>query len=288
LELQKQILKISSGNRAIYRTPSKGLPQLFCLHGGMGLSADSLFDGLESISDLFDLIFIDQRGCGDSDNAVDGSYSIDDFVDDLKEIVDQIGEVNIKGLFGHSLGGMVAIKALAKYPELFQFGILSNTAMNDAWRADSKKAVEKLDSSEVAQSLAVYSEKPNDDQSIRNLAIVYGPIYFPELAEVDAKTQMERFTYRIASSEFLSASVYPGMNLNSEVRQIKCPILGIGGANDIVVPPQHLNAVIAELSRDRAEFIQIAEAGHFPFITKKSEFKLVIKNWWDSVRGSLR
>ena len=49
---------------------------------------------------------------GESDPA--NSYSLDDFSDDVVEIATQIGSHEIKGIFGHSLGGMVAINLLGR------------------------------------------------------------------------------------------------------------------------------------------------------------------------------
>lgn len=284
MQLNREIISIPSGKRVIYKTVTKGQPQLFCLHGGMGLSADSLFSGLLDLSDSFNLVFIDQRGCGDSDVAPDGNYRLEDFASDLMEVVAQVSAKNQPvGLFGHSLGGMIAIKALGLYPETFHFSILSNTAMDDKWRAASKNSSSTLNDQEISSIMAKLAKDPTNDQYMQELAIAYGPLYFPELKFDEARAKMKKFTYRAANWNFMSGHVYPGMNLRDDLSKHRCQTLVIGGEIDPVVPVSCQRSIVEALS-NKGQMTTIVGAGHFPFTTRRTEFNESIKTWWNKVK----
>jgi proline iminopeptidase len=232
--MKKIVLSISTGNRCVYQFEQKGLPELFCIHGGMGLGSDSLINSLTPLADIFDLTFIDLRGCGNSEKSRDDQYALRDFTNDIIEIVGIVSKGGSRGIFGHSLGGMIAIDLLS-HTNLFQFSILANTAMNDKWQPASSEAVQNMNDVNLKNVLERYKQNPNDE-TIRELAISYGPIYFPELNKSSAKEIMSGFLYRDDASSYTSAKVYPGMNLSTDVQQITIPTLIMSGNIDVVVP----------------------------------------------------
>jgi peroxiredoxin len=84
-----------------------GAPLVVLLHGGgqtrysWGGTADALADaGWQAIT-------VDARGHGESDWAPDGDYRLWAFSEDLKAIIDQLGQA--PALVGASLGGLTAI-----------------------------------------------------------------------------------------------------------------------------------------------------------------------------------
>ncbi|MGE3975299.1 MAG: alpha/beta fold hydrolase [Bdellovibrionales bacterium] len=280
--MNKKIISISDGQRCVHTTPTRGLPQLFCIHGGMGLGSDSIF-GIESLSEHFDLIWIDLRGSGQSDISKNGSYSLNDFAEDINEIVSQLKNDKPKGIFGHSLGGMVAVKTLAKYPSLFDFAILSNTAMDDKWRSSSQEAVQKIKNPQLDNALAKYQKNPKSYEAVQELAIQYGPIYFPELSPQDAKSQMEKFSYRAETMEYTSNKVYPGMDLKNDSGTIQVPTLILSGELDEVVPSKCQKTLADTIPI--STLVTLRGCGHFPFVTKKDDFKNAISQWWKSVKS---
>jgi proline iminopeptidase len=274
--MKKIILSISTGTRAIYQSDPKGLPELYCIHGGMGLGSDSLMTSLRPLAEIYDLTFIDLRGCGNSDKAHDDQYTLSNFSNDIIEIVKAVSKGDKRGIFGHSFGGMVAIDLLS-HSDLFHFAILANTALNDKCQVASREAVKQLDELELKKSLAAYQEAPNDI-SLRNLAITYGPIYFPELEKHNAKETMSNFNYCNEAMSFTSEKVYPGMNLLDQVKTIGIPSLVISGSDDIIVPSSNQEELAGHLKKSVLKTIK--NAGHFPFITKNNDFISSIKNWW--------
>ena len=88
-------------------------PALIILHGVFG-SGENWFTVAKKFSDNFHVFLPDQRNHGRSPHSDEFSYPI--LVQDLKDFADQQG---LKKFFliGHSMGGKVAMRFAAQYPE---------------------------------------------------------------------------------------------------------------------------------------------------------------------------
>ena len=62
------------------------------------------------------VVALDLRGHGDSDRAGSGAYDIADYVSDLADVIDAM-ELGSCDLVGHSLGGHIALRYAAAFPE---------------------------------------------------------------------------------------------------------------------------------------------------------------------------
>jgi len=85
------------------------------LHGGLdhGRNWDWVAQALRS---EFHILVPDLRGHGDSAWSPDGDYAITSYVGDLVVLIEQLGAAKVT-LIGHSLGGNVAVRYAAAYPE---------------------------------------------------------------------------------------------------------------------------------------------------------------------------
>ncbi len=105
------------------------------LHGFTGASSD-FQDHLHAFSDLRRTILYDQRGHGESDRA--GPYDLATLADDLVALLDAL-DIDRCDLLGHSLGGMVALRAVLAHPDRFRSLLLMDTAPAPlrlwSWRA---------------------------------------------------------------------------------------------------------------------------------------------------------
>jgi pimeloyl-ACP methyl ester carboxylesterase len=86
---------------------------LVILHGVFG-SGDNWLTVSKHFTPLYRVFLVDQRNHGRSPHADEFDYGI--LVEDLKDFADQNG-LPVFDLIGHSMGGKVAMKFAAKYPE---------------------------------------------------------------------------------------------------------------------------------------------------------------------------
>ncbi|NOX52609.1 MAG: alpha/beta hydrolase, partial [Gammaproteobacteria bacterium] len=99
--------------------------QTFVLvHGFTGSKLD-FHDQLDWFATKHRVIAYDQRGHGESSNI--GPYNLYSLTADLIGFLDAM-EVNCCHILGHSLGGMVVIRALLAHPHRFRSAILMDTA----------------------------------------------------------------------------------------------------------------------------------------------------------------
>lgn len=122
-----------------YQECGDGAPFLL-VHGFTGSKLD-FQDRLEGLADLRRVIAYDQRGHGETSNQQ--PYTFEALVADLISLLDAL-DIEQCDLLGHSLGGMVAMRAVLTYPERFRSLILMDTAPAplDLWKPrDRKKMV---------------------------------------------------------------------------------------------------------------------------------------------------
>jgi proline iminopeptidase len=104
----------------------KGAP-LIVLHGGPGADHTYFLPWLLPLARTHRLIFIDERGSGQSERLQDVSkYTIENMADDVEAVRVALGLGKID-LLGHSCGGVLAEAYALKYQEHLNHLILNST-----------------------------------------------------------------------------------------------------------------------------------------------------------------
>ncbi len=90
------------------KVQNAGKPVLLCLHGGPGLDHSTLKPVLSSLSDMAQVIYLDQRGHGRSDRSSREHWTLAQWADDVREFCNVLGIEN-PIVLGVSFGGYVAM-----------------------------------------------------------------------------------------------------------------------------------------------------------------------------------
>ncbi len=111
----------AEGNRLVATERGAGDPSVLLLHGG-GQTRHAFSNAARRLAEHgFRALTLDQRGHGDSDRSEAGAYAFEDFASDLiaaaASIRDETGHAPV--VVGASLGGISALMALRRRPELF-------------------------------------------------------------------------------------------------------------------------------------------------------------------------
>ncbi|MFC1926116.1 alpha/beta fold hydrolase [Chloroflexota bacterium] len=112
-----------NGTSTYYEDSGKGHP-LVLIHGG-GLDSGSWRSQTAYLSEKYRVITYDIRGHGRTE-VPEGSYSMDDYVEDLRQLLDRL-EVQQTYLAGFSIGGYIALSFTLCYPERVDALILAGT-----------------------------------------------------------------------------------------------------------------------------------------------------------------
>lgn len=123
------------------------------MHGGFGADYSYMVDATEGLHDKFRFVFYDQRGSLRSPAKLE-DVSIEKHIEDLETLRIQLGEEKIN-IFAHSMGTVLAMLYLEKYPDHVKRMILTGSfpLRTDDFRGlfqnKFNQAVEKLVSRDV-------------------------------------------------------------------------------------------------------------------------------------------
>jgi len=116
----------ANGALIYYLEVGKGDP-LVIVHGGPGASHDYFLPYLLPLARTNQLIFIDERGSGQSETLQNVSlYTVENMVEDVEAVRQALGLGKIN-LLGHSYGGVLAQAYALKYQENLNHLILCST-----------------------------------------------------------------------------------------------------------------------------------------------------------------
>ena len=93
-------------------------PVLITLHGGPGGDYRSLIQYKELADDGYYVVFFDQRGCGLSERVNEGSITLNNYVNDLSQIIKHftLSDTQQVNFLGHSWGAMYATMYINNFP----------------------------------------------------------------------------------------------------------------------------------------------------------------------------
>ncbi len=120
------IVQASDGvGLAVHRLGSG--PPLYAVHGGPASDHRSFGNYLAGISACRELHLLDQRGCGQSENATVDGYTIERLAADIEDIRIYLRHERID-LLAHSFGGVIAVDYARRWPERVRALILVDAA----------------------------------------------------------------------------------------------------------------------------------------------------------------
>lgn len=230
------------GPLAMERTGS-GEPVVM-LHG-LGGTLNVWEPQVRLLKDRFLLLRFDLRGSGRS--RADGPVSVDGWVDDLADLMDQ-EDIAAARLVGHSLGTLVAQHFAARHPERVERMVLLgvNRAPPEARRASLR-------------------ERANEVRANGMSAIADGA-----LASATAKrTQHDNPAVLAAVREMMMGQDPRGYawtcdaiagSTRPDLSGVKAPLLLVAGADDTVSPPK----ISEELAQETgASLVIVPDCGHW-------------------------
>lgn len=219
--------------------------EVVLVHGLGGTSKGIWGQVVPSLEADFAVVTYDLRGTGKGGRPP-GPYSLDDFVGDLRNVVE---ELDRPALVGHSFGGSIALAYAARYPDEVAAVVSAGgpvvlpeqgqQAMRD--RAD---LVEREGMAAVAETVATNGTAPSFRER--------DPAGYDGLVAMLAANDPQTYA--------ATCRVLAELDLRPELERVSVPVLLIAGDRDGVVPPPAGDAIEAALRN--ATRVTVEDCGH--------------------------
>ena len=265
------------GRKLTFRKLGHG-PLVVCHPGGPGFSSAYLGD-LAGLWEEHTLVMLNPRGTEKSDRPADPrAYQIDDYVEDLEELREHIGEERML-LLGHSHGGVVAQAYAAKYPGRVRRLVLASTLarfapeQEAAMRAGMDKRSNQAWYADAAAALDEEQEgKFTTDQELGELAFREFPLYFAHYGTVEAG-YLDTLRTEVPNGDALrlfNKEIFTTFDLRGSLPAVTAPTLVITGDEDFICGPVCAGEIAPAISGARQ--VILGDCGHFIFVEQPQAF----------------
>ncbi len=260
-----------------FESLGRGAPVIL-LHGWIN-SWDVWRDAMIALSGdgRYRVYALDFWGFGDSakQTAVH-AFRMDSYVAMVREFMDTLG-IRQSPVFGHSMGGTVALKLALRYPER----VTKVAVVGSPIRGDTLNPFLKLAGYDWIAELPAFLQPATDlvVKVIMKVLLRGDSRQVREMISRDVqRTTMDSFVRSIGDLH--------RTDLRSQLRQIQRPTLGIYGARDNIVSPRNAQ-LLAELVQS-AEVAVMERSRHFPMSDEPQRFLATLERFLaqDEVRSN--
>ena len=278
IEAQERVICTTDSVKLYVNVKGKG-PACLYIHGGPGGGSYWLEEFMgDSLEQHFQMIYLDQRGTGNSSSPADKNYSMARMIKDFEEVREAL---NIKQwlILGHSFGGILMMGYVTDYPDVISGMIFINCtlSMNDSFEKSwMPKAIEIAGDSVPAKcldtTLAVY-ERMIAISPVLNQQNLRWKLFYA--SEENAIKMAESFRhYKNWNGECSDVGLEVAdywKDFRILTPAVKQPVLFYFGKKDWAIGPEHYKGI---------EFPNMllwsSDAGHMPFLENKNDLVTAI------------
>jgi proline iminopeptidase len=239
-------------------------PTLILLHGGPGFDHSIYRPAYSALADVAQIIFLDHRGNGRSDDGPREGWNLAQWGDDIRAFCDALGIVD-PIVLGASFGGMVALSYATRHPgHPSKLILISTEARGGSYRERRVELFERFGGAEVA-ALArrrfLELEGHPDQASLQAWLRLALPLYTRVPRDPNAAARAAN------RPEVLHWFTRPGgesrrFDFFPDLHRIRCPTLILGGEDDPVHPIESQADIAAALPADLVQFERFADCRH--------------------------
>lgn len=233
---------------------------------GLGSSADRWMDLPEALSYYFPTYALDLIGFGKSDKPIELKYGIPEFVELVRNFIDQvITPIKMITLIGHSLGGYIACEFAIRY-HLFtrSLVLIDSSGMLHGPTALLREYLTVAMNPSYDESMSVFKK------------MVVNPIFVSPLVANIFMMNISNSQAKNAFKLTLENSTNTQLDID-RLGNLKVPTLIIWGAEDNVIPVEHASLFHKTIADSQLKIIK--NVGHAPFIEKPAVTFDIIKRF---------
>ena len=242
-----------------------------CLHGGPGFDHSMVKTSLAPLADVAQLVFPDHRGQGRSDPSEPARWNLDTWIDDLRGFCEALG-LERPIILGQSFGGVVAMGAAIRYPDLPAKLIVSSSIAR--FRLDRALPMfEKLGGAEARTVAERYLTDPKQEHLDEFMAVCL-PLYNTTPLDQDAVARVvmrEEVGFHFFRGEAFTYDWF------ADLGRITAPTLILAGELDPITTLADHEDMADAIPGSRLE--TFPDAGHGVFRDKPQEALALIREF---------
>lgn len=260
-----------------------GDPIVF-LHGGPGDEHRYFLPHVLPLADHFSLVFYDQRGCGQSERALDPtSYTLQAEIEALEGLQEAL-QLERMNILGQSWGTMLALQYATTYPErVNKLQLVSAIGASfEGYRYFIRELLEHR--MEMTDQLGlklletqIQSGAITVDQSVELGKKIMYPYYVrhPESLQRLTPTQVNRDVHRAMYDD-----IQKRYDVTDDLDRLQdIPVHIVQGLHDLITPQALEQLLTANIPH--ARMTVMAESGHWPFLEEAERFNRVTKDFFN-------
>lgn len=261
----------------------EGNPETLILMHGVGGHIEAYSKNVVELGEKYHVVAFDFVGHGYSEKKTDIDYSIDNYVEQLRELLDALG-VESAHISGESLGGMVAGTFAVAYP-----GYTKTVILNTAGGIPIVNEKGRQDVADLAELSRRTFGKPPNFESVRDrmrwlfyegnwgmisdeLVEARLKIYSSEGYQKTAPLIFERVS-RVAAGK----AGFPML----ELEKITCPALMFWTLHNPIHDVEAAEAALPRLPNGQL-YVMKTPAGHWPQYEDSAEFNAAMSRFIDT------
>lgn len=235
-------------------------PSIVLLHGGPGMDHTVFKPAFDQMSAHAQIVYVDQRACGRSEAGPRERWCIEQWADDVAELIKHLG-LHHPIVLGTSFGGIVAQRFAAKYPTLPGGLVLMCTTA----RADIQETCEAMGAvggsaaREAARRFFTDIEAPGVIEHYTHTCLPYYACQpLDQAALLRVRQNPEVLIHFLAwRGEFHR------LDLRADLGAIAAPTLVIHGQKDPVLPVFMAEETLRHLGAATKRLVRIENCSHF-------------------------
>lgn len=254
----KEFKKINGINICI-DDEGTGMPVI--LVHGLSSSKEIMYPVRDMIKGKYRAISYDTRGHGESEKMP--SYTLEDHIDDLVEIIKEYGKGEPVDLIGFSMGSYISNGASAKAPELVRHLILLGTKGEG-----STSSVERI--------FAERGMKAEEASEMKKMLALMGATFAPKTSLL-TKAKMVKYRSKVKltdADKVAETKALHNFDLFPGMAGIKAKTLVVAGQYDGINPPEYGKKVADAIPG--ARYVEIKDAAHMMMLEKPEELSEII------------
>ena len=252
-------------------------PTLILLHGGPGADHSIYKPGFSALSDLAQIVYLDHRGNGRSEDGDPALWTLAQWADDLHRLIETLG-ITKPILYGASFGGFVAQAYATRYPDRLGALVLAATAARVDFEVifDAFTRIGGTEAGSVARS---YWSAPTPErrQAYFEHCLPHYSVRGPD------RDMMARMQIRNpVAMHFNGPDNEMGrFDFRAALARVTCPTLVLSGDRDPMMPVPFSDTIVTCLTHAPVTHVTLQGAGHMLEADQPAAF-------FDHLRGFIR